>query len=127
MTRTQVARAVRRLPQRLAAGAAAIAMTSLMLVSVSTRAAELDRSTPAATVNYAYQDLNSEAEIEKLYADLKRAARKVCKNSSTGSRLDSGIRARRCYDEALANAVRQIDKPLLSALHSRDQGAANKS
>jgi UrcA family protein len=119
MTRTQISRATRRLPQRLSAALAALAMTGLMLVTVNARADEAFGEFNQITVRYSSDDLASESQAAGVYAKLKRAAHQVCRRQGIRMTLDEHARYRECYQGALADAVRTVDKPALSALHAR--------
>jgi UrcA family protein len=55
-----------------------------------------------------------------VYRKLKTAARRVCGINDGGRlTLDQGIAARKCFDTALADAVRRIDRPMLTSVHSQ--------
>lgn len=67
------------------------------------------------TVSYADLDLSKPAGAKTLYSRIKRAARNVC------SPYDS-IHFRRawrdCLDQAITNAVAEVNRPTLAALHA---------
>lgn len=68
-----------------------------------------------ATVSYADLDLSKPAGAATLYRRLKAAARMVC------SPYDSRITRkswRECYDNAISDAVAEINRPTLAALHA---------
>jgi UrcA family protein len=74
-------------------------------------------------VHYGDLNLDSEQGAQALYARLRSAARQVC------SPLESAEMSRqrqweKCFNNAVANAVGQVDKTMLSALHVQ---AVNRS
>jgi UrcA family protein len=110
---------VHRARERISAGAAAIALTLFALVSVDARAA--DTQAPAS-VKVVYSELafGSQTGATEVYRKLKHAARKVC-DVYTGARtLQTQIAVNKCIDAAVADAVRKIDRPRLTALHAAD-------
>jgi UrcA family protein len=75
-------------------------------------------SEPAPTVNvrYAGLDLSTAAGAALLYQRLKGAARQVCAGFES-RQLALQVEWRGCYETALGNAVRQVNRPELSALY----------
>ncbi len=74
-----------------------------------------------ASVKVSYKDLNieSEAGAQSLYARLKHASKKACNLRSrtvTGS-LRAVAEAKRCYNETLEAAVKEIDNDTLTRIH----------
>jgi UrcA family protein len=67
-------------------------------------------------VHYGDLNLDSEQGAKVLYARMRSAARDVCSplegRDLTGRRL-----WQTCFDNAVANAVGQVDKTMVSALH----------
>jgi len=63
------------------------------------------------SIQYAPTELSTESGRAKLYADIKRAAREVC--GPTGLRdagsLALASRNRRCAEQALSDAMAQVD------------------
>ena len=120
MTRLNSAFVLRRTSERLTAGAAAIGATFLMLLTVDVRAAEPEAPPPSITVHYSDAAFGTVDGTAKVYRKLKTAARKVCGINEGGRlTLDQGIAARECFDKALADAVRRIDRPMLTTVHTR--------
>ena len=120
MTRPNSTFVLRRASERFTAGAAALAITFLTLLTVDVRAAQPE-PTPAKVIVHYQDDAFATAEgTAVVYKKLKSAARRVC-GINDGGRLtvDQGIRARECFDEALAEAVRRIDRPMLTSVHSK--------
>jgi UrcA family protein len=118
MTRQNSTYVLRRTSQHLTAGAAAIAVTFLMLLTVEVRAAETDANPPRISVHYSDTAFATRAETADVYRMLKTAARKVC-GVDVGNRvtLDQHTRDRKCVDEALTDVVRRINRPMLTSVH----------
>ena len=120
MTRPISALVLRRASERLSAGAAALGVTFLMLLTVDVRAAEPEAPPPSVSVHYSDASFGTVEGTAKVYRKLKTAARKVCGVNDGGRlTLDQGIAARECFEKALADAVRRIDRPMLTSVHTR--------
>jgi len=109
---------VHRASERVSAGAAAIAITFLTLLTVDARADEPKGNPPSVTVSYSDVAFGNTAGASDVYRKLKNAARKVCGVTSGTQTLEMRVIAQDCFDAALADAVRKIDRPTLSALHA---------
>ena len=100
--------------------AAALVVSGLLLATALTSSAAW-AATPAAApglqVKVGDLDLSHPAGIEILYRRLRFAAQQVCGPSDlTGTRL--GTRDQQnCVKAAIDNAVRQLDRPALTAYH----------
>ncbi len=95
MTRPNSALVLRRASERLSAGAAALALTFLMLLTVDVRAAEPEAAPPSVTVHYSDTAFDTAEGTAEVYRKLKIAARKVCGINDGGRlTLDQGIAAR---------------------------------
>jgi UrcA family protein len=118
MTRLNSAFVLRRTSERLTAGAAAIAATCLMLATVQVRAAESQAETPRISVSYQDIDFATSKGTANVYRKLKSAANKVC-GLTPGGRLtlEQHTKAQECADEALADAVQRINRPMLTSAH----------
>jgi UrcA family protein len=118
MTRLNSIFVLRRTSQHLTAGAAAIAVTFLMLLTVEVRAAETEANPPRVSVTYSDTAFASRAQTAAVYRTLKRAAYKVC-GLETGNvmLLEQRYRARECVHEALADVVRRLNRPMLTSVH----------
>jgi UrcA family protein len=68
-------------------------------------------------VKYSDQEITNEADAERLYRKIRQASRKACGLGGGFLNLGERTRAERCYDETLADVVRKIDRPQLTALH----------
>jgi UrcA family protein len=118
MTRPNSALVLRRASERLSAGVAALALTCLTLLTVDVRAAEPEVAPPMVVVHYSDAAFGTAEGTAKVYGKLKTAARKVCGINAGGRlTLDEGIKAQECFDKALADAVRRIDRPMLTSVH----------
>ena len=118
MTRLNSDFVLRRTSEHLTAGAAAIAVTFLMLLTVEVRAAETDNNPPRVSVVYSDTAFATRAETADVYRKFKRAARKVCRlEAGSVLTLEEHVRARECADAALADVVRRINRPMLNSVH----------
>jgi UrcA family protein len=118
MTRPNSQLVLRRASERLSAGAAALAVTFLMLLTVDVRAAE-PIVPPSVTVSYSDLAFGSATGTASVYRKLKNAARKVCGlNPGVSLSLDRRVAAQACVEEALADVVRRIDRPMLTSVHA---------
>jgi len=77
---------------------------------------------PTKTVRYAELNLNTADGARVLFRRIKSAAAEVCEPLDDPSLARHAL-WRKCYEHALADAVRQIDQPRVTALY---QGAANR-
>jgi len=120
MTRPNSALVLRRASERLSAGAAALALTFLTLLTVDVRAAEPEAVPTKVIVHYQDTAFSTAEGTAQVYRKLKSAARMVC-GINDGGRLtiDQGVAAKNCFDTALADAVRRIDRPMLTSVHTR--------
>jgi UrcA family protein len=120
MTRPSFVFVLRRASERLSAGAAALAVTVLMLLTVSVRVHASNAEAPPSSVavHYSATALSSTTGVAAIYRKLRYAAREVC-GLSTGVMLapNHRVTAEACYKAALADAVRKIDRPMLTSLH----------
>jgi UrcA family protein len=100
------------LTQRLArAGIAALALcTCLVAYSAEPKVKSL-------AVSYADLDLSKPAGAQTLYKRIKKAARSVCGPVDNYTFVTPAKTFRQCYEHAIADAVAQVDRPSLTALH----------
>jgi UrcA family protein len=110
---------LRRASERLSAGAAALTVTVFMLLTVSVRASEPEAAPASVSVHYSAEAFGSPAGAADVYRKLKYAARKVC-GLSVGVTpvFDRRLAAEACFKTALADAVRRVDRPMLTSLHA---------
>jgi len=111
---------LRRASERISAGAAALGLTLFMLLTVDVRASVPEAPPPSVAVTYTDAAFTTAEGTAKVYRKLKSAARRVCGINEGGRlTLDQGVRSRECFETALADAVRRIDRPMLTSVHSR--------
>ena len=73
------------------------------------------------TVSYADLNLNSDAGIAVLYKRLRHAARQVCGDMDPTS-LARGLETMKCINNAMSQAVAQVNSPLLTSLYEAKTG-----
>jgi UrcA family protein len=81
-------------------------------------------SAPTITISYAELDINKPRGLEVLYSRIQRAAKVVCGMDYSPQELVRGRQAKACYKTAIDDAVRQINRPTLTALHRAKTGAS---
>ena len=118
MTRSNSAFRLHRASERVSAGAAAVALTCLTLLTVDARASGPVANPTSITVSYSDVAFGNTAGAADVYRKLKAAARKVCGVNNGEKDLNVVVATHDCYVEALADAVRKIDRPTLTALHT---------
>lgn len=74
-------------------------------------------SAPTIRVSFAELDINKPRGLQVLYSRIQRAAEIVCGVDQTRRDLARGRLATACYKTAVDDAVRQINRPTLTALH----------
>jgi UrcA family protein len=94
--------------------ASAFAIAAAGILATNASAEPRTEIVRKVTVNFAELDLDKPAGAKKLYKRLRNAAESVCGGRQTIRQYRS---AKRCYDEALAQAVIDVNKPLLTQLH----------
>ena len=118
MTRTHNGQFLHRASERVTSAAAAVALTFFMLVAVDARADEPQGNPPSVTVRFSDLAMADTANAAKVYRKLRHAANKVCGVNFGARSLHEHIRQQECVEQALTNAVREIDRPTLTALHA---------
>jgi len=121
MTRLNSTFLLRRASERLSAGAAAVVLTALtlMLLSVDVHAAEPAAGPSSITVKYQEIAFDTADGAAAVYRKLKFAARRVCGvNSGDSLTLDRRVAVQSCYEKTLADAVHNIDRPMLTYVHA---------
>ena len=103
---------------RFSAIMGALALATLALAATNANAATMAATADGIVVKYSDQEVNNDADAERLYRKLKQASRKACGLDGGFLNLNERTRAERCYDETLAEVVRKIDRPQLTALHA---------
>lgn len=71
---------------------------------------------PAVTVEFSDLDLARGAGVEVLYRRLRAAAKSVC-GTNDGRNLNGRQEWRKCYDQALDEAVAKVNNSRLTELH----------
>ncbi|MEO8019503.1 MAG: UrcA family protein [Pseudomonadota bacterium] len=126
MTHPNSTLVLRRASERLSAGAAALAVTVLMLLTVSVRASEPEAAPSSVAVHYSATAFSTTAGAANVYRKLKFAAREVCGLSfGVTPVFKRRVAAEACFKSALQDAVRRLDRPMLTSLHAaatRDLG-----
>lgn len=103
--------------RKISLGGSAL-MMSLLLAAGTAGAADRTATSADIAVKYSQVQLSNEADAEALYKKLRSSARAVCDDNAGGHRtLEVRARAERCVNQVLADAVRKINQPLLTALH----------
>jgi UrcA family protein len=74
-------------------------------------------SAPTMTVSFAELDITKPQGLEVLYNRIENAAKLVCNFDVSPQQLARTRQARACYKTAVDDAVRQINRPTLTALH----------
>jgi len=97
--------------------ASVLTIAAAGLVWVATPAMADSSDTLSVTVNYDELDLSSTQGAAKLYARLRFAARQVCAPFE-GRELTRRAAYKECYNEALANAVKNVNVSAVTALHA---------
>jgi UrcA family protein len=77
-----------------------------------------DDGIPTVKVDYSGMNLSTNSSATLFYNQLKRAAAQVCSRSE-GRELSLRAQWKTCYDKALSDAVIDVNRPLLTALHQR--------
>jgi UrcA family protein len=94
---------------------AAALLTFICIASGAALAAEPSQSL-TKLVHYGDLNLDSEQGAQALYARLRWAARQVC-SPLESIEISRQRQWEKCFNNAVANAVGQVDKTTLSALH----------
>ena len=82
--------------------------------------ASAEPSVKSQAVSFADLDLSKPAGAQTLYKRIKAAARHVCGPADRYTFVVSPQSFRKCYDKAIADAVAQVDRPSLTALHRQE-------
>lgn len=107
----------------LARSAVALALAAAAMLIGPSPAAQADPrdvigpAAPSITVSYRELDISKPSGLEVLYSRIQQAARSVCRLGDSRQELSRERIARKCYQTAVEDAVRQINRPTLTALH----------
>jgi UrcA family protein len=88
--------------------------------SVLAHADRADRaagSAPSITISFGELDLSKPQGVEVLYTRIKRAAKSVCGFERSPLTTLRRRQSTSCYESTLEDAVRQVNRPKLTALH----------
>ena len=111
---------LRRASERVTAGLGALVLTAGLLVVSDAQAGTTQsvRLSATETVTFDQELLETSKGSEQVYRKLKSATRGVCGLNAGGFvTLEMRVKKQKCFDATLAEAVRKIDRPQLSALH----------
>ena len=97
-----------------------VALGVLLLSQALGAAAAADNGAETTTIAYGELDLSTTDGAQALYQRIKRAARKVCQTNGLMS-VERHRRARECYDRVVADAVSQVNRPLVASVHDKTQ------
>jgi UrcA family protein len=75
---------------------------------------------PSVAVSYADLDITRTAGAQKLYQRITGAAKRVCGRGDSRS-LDVLRLQQQCMTKAVSDAVRDVDSPLLTAMHGNSK------
>jgi UrcA family protein len=92
------------------------------MVSITPTFAQEQWQAPTAKVDFADLDLASTHGAELLYTRLRYAAAEVCGPQADTRLIQQTITWRRCFREAIRNAVVQVDQPSLTAIYLQHTG-----
>jgi len=97
-----------------------LAATAAVLIAAPALAetAPVGQDAPSQAVSTRNVDFMRRAEVKRFYAKLRGAAEAVC---NTGSAVDAS-----CQRQVMAEAVKTMDKPLLTALYDA-QGDSSRA
>jgi UrcA family protein len=107
---------------RISIGSAAF-VTAMLLATGNAGAADRTATSADIAIKFSEVQINNEADAETLYKKVKSAARAVCDDNAGGHRtLEVRTRTEKCVNQVLADAVRRINQPMLTALHETKTG-----
>lgn len=91
---------------------------------VAYTAAAAEPKVKSLAVSFADLDLSKSAGAQTLYKRIKAAARHVCGPTDQYTFVTSASAFRQCFEKAVADAVAQVDRPSLTALHREEARTA---
>ena len=97
--------------------AIAIAAFAFTAANAQAETQETIELAPSVSVQYAAGELDTDKGAENVYRKLRKAARRVCGIDGGFLNLSEKTLAKKCVDDTLANAVKKIDRPMLTAQH----------
>lgn len=105
-----------------AAGPGLLAVALALAPSAQAGAAAQGDGPPSALVRFGDLNLDSSAGAQILYERIVRAAYTVCAPFAAAGHLTPSGAWYNCVDQAIAGAVRRVDRPSLTAYYARRQG-----
>jgi UrcA family protein len=98
-------------------------LTAMTLAfALLTGSAQLMADEPSAKINIRHVDFNNPQEVSELYGRIQQSARMVCNDASgvwDGQRTQT---FNRCYEASVDQAVRDINRYELTAVHQGNTG-----
>jgi UrcA family protein len=92
----------------------------VLCTSLVAYSASAEPKAKSQAVSYADLDLSKPAGAQTLYKRIKAAARNVCGPVDQYTFQTPSKTFRACFDKAVADAVAQVDRPSLTALHREE-------
>jgi UrcA family protein len=80
-------------------------------------AATPDNDVPSVVIHYSNQTLATDQGVQRLYAQIVRAAKQVCPDATIRG-LAATASVQQCRQQAVARAIHQIDNPELASLYA---------
>ena len=103
--------------RRISLGSSAL-LAALLLAAGNAGAGDRTATSADIAIKFSEVQISNEADAEVLYKKVKSAARAVCDDTAGGHRtLEVRARTEKCVNQVLADAVRRINQPMLTALH----------
>ncbi|MFO7278029.1 MAG: UrcA family protein [Pseudomonadota bacterium] len=103
------------------AGLACVLGTSSVFADMTTKN-DGNTETRSIKVSFADLDLDKPADAAELYKRIQRAAQVVCGPRVSANELGRMYDARRCSQQAISDAVAQVNRPTLTAVHRNVTG-----
>jgi UrcA family protein len=94
----------------------AAAIAGPFWVAHADRVGQVD-GVPRVVVTYDDLDISHPQGLEELYSRIQTAAMDVCDYDRHPKELARQVRPAACYHAAVDNAIKQVNKPTLTALH----------
>jgi len=99
----------------VAAGAAVLFV--MMMAAPDALSANVAATSDGIVVKYSQEEINNPADAERVYRKLRKASRMACGLDGGFLNLSERTLAEKCFDATLADVIRKIDRPQLTALH----------
>jgi len=105
-----------RIPRVVLRAALATAVACGVTLTTTATADEPNGEPLTKVVSFADLNVNNDAGIRVLHSRLQVAAKQVCR-PFTGKTLRQIAESRKCFDQAITQSIKQIDRPALTAHH----------